>query len=274
MGKHLTSEDVAKYREDGVLFPISVFAAEEVQAFQAALAELERHFDGRAKPHEAGQCHLHFAWAARLVKDPRILDIVEDIIGPDILVHSSTIFKKFPREGSFVSWHQDGYYLDLDQPDFVSAWVALTESGPANGCLRVVRGSHRKGRMAHTNSAAAPRNLLTSGLEIQVRVEESEATDVVLRPGEMSLHDVNIVHGSNPNHSGISRVGFAIRYVAPHVIQASRHHQVMLARGADRYGRFEEYANAPAEDFELAAAAHRRFSGDLQAKRRRSGRLG
>lgn len=274
MGKRLSTADVASYREDGVLFPIQIFNTHEVSAFQAGLAEFERQLDGRPQPHQSGQCHLHFAWAARLVTDSRILDIVEDLIGPNILVHSSTIFKKYPREGAYVSWHQDGYYLDLDRPDFVSAWVALTESTPENGCLRVVRGSHRKGRMAHSNSAAAARNLLTSGLEIQVPVEECDATDVVLRPGEMSLHDVNIVHGSNANHAAISRTGFAIRYVAPHVAQASRHHPVMLARGSDPHGRFEIYPHAPMEDFDQAAAAHRRFSENLLAQRRSVGRLG
>jgi non-haem Fe2+, alpha-ketoglutarate-dependent halogenase len=107
-----------------------------------------------------------------------------------------------------------------------------------------------------------------------VPVEECDATDVVLRPGEMSLHDVNIVHGSNANHSAMSRTGFAIRYVAPDVTQASAHHPVTLARGSYSRGGFELYTTTPSEDFSIAVAAHRSFSEDLLAKRRNAGRLG
>jgi non-haem Fe2+, alpha-ketoglutarate-dependent halogenase len=265
--KRLTEFELNSYRRDGVLFPISVLNQAEVTGFLACLKELETGLGGAPKPHELGQCHLFFSWAHDLIRHPRILDVVEDVIGPDIVVHATTIFQKRPYDATFVSWHQDGYYLGLDQPDFVSAWVALTDSNAENGCLRVVRESHQRGSFPHGNSAASDRNLLTSGLEIAVEVEESEATDVVLRPGEISLHHVNIVHGSNPNHSGAPRVGFAIRYVAPHVTQTRPHFPVVLVRGNDRHGHFALQNDPPGNDFAQSLAAFREFSAKLNARR-------
>lgn len=272
MGKRISAEDVSTYHRDGVLFPIPVLDRAEVAQFRAALEEMERYFGRRPAPAEVGQSHLHFAWAARLATHPRILDAVEDLIGPDIIVHASTIFHKYPFEGAYVSWHQDSYFLQLDRADFVSAWVALSDSNQENGCLRVVRGSHRSGRLHHTDSAASENNMLVSGLNIAVAVQEEEATDVVLRAGEMSLHHLHIVHGSNANHSPHGRIGFAIRYVAPHVSQATPHHAVMLARGSDRYGHFQIHQGAPKEDFERAIAAQREFSAKLREQRQAQGR--
>ena len=270
MGKGLTASELSSYQENGVFFPVSVLNEREVEEFRAWLRQLEVNLGGSPKPHELSQCHLYFSWAYRLVSHPQILDAVEDIIGSDIVVHATSIFQKRPHDSTFVSWHQDGYYLGLDQPDFVSAWVALTESTIENGCMRVVRGSHCKGNFPHDNSAKSDQNLLSSGLEIAVTVEESQATDVVLRPGEMSLHHVNIVHGSNPNRSGSARVGFAIRYVAPHVSQSRSHFPVMLVRGEDRHGHFELQNSLPGDDFAESFAAFRDFSANLNARRQAS----
>lgn len=271
MGKRLTESELNSYRHDGILFPIPVLDEHEVKEYGACLKELEVGLGGTPKSHELGQCHLFFDWAHRLVSHSGILDVVEDVIGPNIAVHATSVFQKRPHDATFVSWHQDGYYLELDQPDFVSAWVALTDSNEENGCLRVVRSSHQNGSFPHGNSAMSQQNLLTSGLEIAVAVEESEATDVVLRPGEMSLHHVNIVHGSNPNHSGNPRVGFAIRYVAPHVKQARPHFPVLLVRGKDEYGHFELQDDPPGDNFEQSLAAFREFSAKLNARRQATG---
>jgi len=271
VSKRLTASELQSYQQDGVLFPVSVLTQDEVAGARSCLDRLEKRLGGSPKSHELSQCHLHFAWAYHLVSHPRILDVVEDVIGPNIVVHATSIFQKRPYDATYVSWHQDGYYLDLDQPDFVSAWVALTNSNTENGCMRVVRESHRSGSFPHVNSAKHEENLLSSGLEIAVAVEESEATDVVLRPGEMSLHHVNIVHGSNPNRSGNTRAGFAIRYVAPHVAQNRPHFPVMLVRGEDRYGHFELQTDPPGDDFEQSVAALRQFSANLTARRQATG---
>jgi hypothetical protein len=272
MGKRLSEKEVESYRKDGILFPIPVLDEAEVSRLAAAIEETERSLGQRPQGQLAGQCHLHFAWARRLATNSKILDIVEDIIGPDILAHSTTIFKKYPGEGTYVSWHQDGYYMNLDIPDLVSVWIAITDSDRDNGCLRVERGSHRKGILAHQMTATSERNLLTSGIQLDSAVEESATMDVVLRAGDASLHHVNLVHGSDANYSAKARAGFAMRFVAPRVTQRSPHHPVVLARGADRFGHFELYAKPAEEDFSAAARQHIQFSEQLRARRMASGR--
>ena len=158
--------------------------------------------------------HLFFRWAFELATHPAVLDVMEALLGPDLFVHSTRIFYKHPHDPSYVSWHQDGLYSSLSSNSAPSAWIALSASTPENGCLRVVPGSHRNGKLAHVETLAED-NLLNAGEVIQTHVDESAVRDFVLEPGQMSIHHVNLIHGSNPNHSGMCRIGFAISYITP-----------------------------------------------------------
>jgi non-haem Fe2+, alpha-ketoglutarate-dependent halogenase len=272
MRRILSSEQRARYEKDGVLFPVPALPP-------AALAEFREGFDAVAaqlgedrRSEWFGQWHLFFRWAYDLVTYPAILDAVEDLLGPDLLVHSTTAFAKRPRSPEFVSWHQDGYYWGLDAPRLVSAWVALTDSTPENGCLRVLPGSHRQGRLDHTLHPHE-HNLLVTGLDVTDEVDVSRALDIPLRAGEMSLHHVNMVHGSGPNRSDGPRIGFAIRYTTPEVSQERPHHPVVLARGSDRHGHFTLSAAPPRGSIAegvLAqqALARERYGAHLSSSRR------
>jgi ectoine hydroxylase-related dioxygenase (phytanoyl-CoA dioxygenase family) len=261
--------EVERYARQGVLFPIPALNRAEVARYRAAVEDLEARLGGKPKPSAMMQPHLFFRWAYDLVTHPAVLDAVEPVLGPDILVHSVSIFSKHPHTADYVSWHQDGYYWGLDAPRLTSAWIALTDSTAENGCLRVVPGSHRVDRLPHTDRPHSPDNLLASGLEIAVEVRESEALDLTLTAGEMSLHHVNIVHGSNPNRSAGKRIGFAIRYVAPAVRQALDHHAVVLARGRDDHHHYRLLEQPPAGSLEEGLAAQAEF-----ARRRVAARLG
>lgn len=257
------------YGQQGIFFPIPVLTPAEVARFRAEVENLEALLGGKPAPSAMMQPHLHFRWAYELVTHPAVLDAVEAVLGPDLLVHPVSIFSKHPRTADFVSWHQDGYYWGLDAPRLTSAWIALTPSNPENGCLRVVPGSHRVDRLPHRDRPYSPDNLLASGLEIAVDVAESDALDVTLAPGEMSLHHVNIVHGSNPNQSDGKRIGFAIRYVAPEVRQALDHHAVVLARGRDAHHHYTLLPEPPTATTEEGLPAQAEF-----ARRRIEARLG
>jgi ectoine hydroxylase-related dioxygenase (phytanoyl-CoA dioxygenase family) len=196
---------------------------------------------------------------------PRVLDAVEDVIGPDILVYGSGLFWKPPRDPAYVSWHQDGYNSKLSDK-FVSAWLALTDSSPDNGCMRVVRGSHHEGIVSHERTSVSPDNIGTGGLEIARHVEESEATDVTLAPGEMSLHHVAIVHGSNPNTSDRPRIGYAVRYVPPSTQQELDHIPVILARGCDRFGHFRRVEEPPSLSLQEAIDAQQELTNWILAR--------
>jgi ectoine hydroxylase-related dioxygenase (phytanoyl-CoA dioxygenase family) len=212
MPRTLTPEQVERYERDGALCPIPVLTPEEVARFRAGFAELEAALGGRPRP--IGLSHLFFRWAYELATHPAIADVVEDVLGPEILLHGSLIICKYPGDGSYVAWHQDGTYSGLSTTPTTSAWIALSESNADNGCMRVIPGSHRNPMLPHRDTYS-PQNLLGHGEEIQVEVDEAQAVDLVLRPGEMSLHQNNIIHGSGPFRSGEQRIGFVLRLVTP-----------------------------------------------------------
>ena len=184
-----------------------------------------------------------------------MLDAVEQVIGPNILVWGSSFFIKEPRNPSFVSWHQDSTYWGLEPPDIVTAWVALSESIHENGAMRVIPGSHKLDQAPHRDTFAAD-NLLSRGQEIMVEVDESKAVELPLQPGEMSLHHVRLIHGSEANPSAKRRIGFAIRYVPTYVRQAvGMRDSATLVRGVDNYRHFEP-ERRPEFDMAPAAQAH------------------
>lgn len=244
MPKFLTHDQIDTFEQNGVVFPMQVLTKEEVAHARVALETLRTTLGEHTDWQRFRQLHLFHSWARNLAVHPRVLDAVEDIIGPDILVNGSGLFWKLSRDPAYVPWHQDGYNSKLSER-FVSAWLALTDSSPDNGCLRVVRGSHREGIFPHEPTSVSPDNIGTAGLEIARQVEESEATDITLAPGEMSLHHVAIVHGSNPNTSDRPRIGYAVRYVPPSTRQKLDHIPVILARGRDRFGHFRHLEEPP-----------------------------
>jgi ectoine hydroxylase-related dioxygenase (phytanoyl-CoA dioxygenase family) len=204
--------------------------------------------------------HLVFGWANRLVRHPKILDAVEDLLGPDLLVWGSGFFIKEPHDPAYISWHQDSTYWGLSHPDIVTAWVALSVSDAANGAMQVLPGSHLRDQLPHRDTFAQ-NNLLTRGQEVAVEVNPADAVMMPLQPGEMSLHHVRIVHGSEPNRADYRRIGFAIRYVPTYVRQtAGPKDYAMLVRGADRFRHFD-YEPEPRQDLgEAEVATHARIT--------------
>ena len=250
----LSPEMTARYRRDGVLFPLPAIAAAESRALLEKLEALERREGGKISRRTNHKPHLLLTWLADLVRDARILDRVESVIGPDILCWSTDFFVKNPGDRKRVTWHQDSTYWGLSEPDIVTAWVALTPSTPESGCMRVVPGSHLRDQLPHRDTFGE-NNLLSRGQEVQVEVDEREAVDVILAPGEMSLHHVRLIHGSEPNNSGHRRVGFAIRYLPTRIRQLSgMPDSATLVRGRDLFGNFAPEP-APASDFHPDAVA-------------------
>jgi ectoine hydroxylase-related dioxygenase (phytanoyl-CoA dioxygenase family) len=212
-----------RYERDGIVFPVPVLSREEVLKFRQALEEVVEERQRRVD-----NLHLQFPWAYRLASHEAVLDAVESILGPEILIDGNLVFYKPPRDESYASWHQDSVYSGWHLTPSVSAWIALTVSEPANGCMRVVPGSHRQGVLEHDN-VHDPNLLNKRGERLRMDVDDSQAVDVVLRPGEMSLHHTNIIHGSNPNMSDGPRIGFIVRFVTN--LSTNRDRQVMRVRG-------------------------------------------
>src|SRR5437016_1886407 len=238
MPKMLTEAQIAQYREDGFLSPIPVMGEDEALALRATLETVEAGMGGPLRGDLRHKSHLLFPFLADLVRNPNILDAIEDLLGPALLCWTSNFFIKEAADPAFVSWHQDSTYWGLSAPEVATAWVALTPSNAANGAMAVIPGSHRFDQLPHRDTFHR-HNLLTRGQEVMVEVDEREAVPLNLRPGEMSLHHVRLVHGSAPNPSPDRRIGFAIRYIPTHLRQLAGADSATLVRGVDRFGHFE-----------------------------------
>lgn len=243
----LSAHQVNSYRRDGLLFPLAALTKAEVHYFRSCHDELDRRLGGRATPEQKGDCHLTFKWVCDLAMHPTVLDAVEDIIGPNILIHSSTIFTKYAHDEKFVSWHQDSHYWHLSEPQLVSAWIALTDSTIENGCLRVLPRTHTRS-FEHLEKPQQT-NILQRGQTVS-EVLDVRAVDILLRAGQMSFHHANLIHGSKPNTSTGPRIGVAVRYVATSVKQKKLHIPVILASGRDQYHhyRLQERPTADIEE--------------------------
>jgi hypothetical protein len=261
----LSPEQVRSFRENGYLAPIPVLPAAEVAAARANLDALMRKTDGLADPASRHKPHLYSRWISELVRDPRLVDPVAALIGPNLLVWRSVFFVKKGNSPGFVDWHQDAAYWYLSSDDVVTAWIALTESTVANGCVRVVPGSHREPVAPHRIRFSA-NNLLARGQRAAVDIPEEKIRYLELSPGEMSVHHVRTLHGSGANASGGERVGFAIRYIATSVRRPGRRQSASLVRGEDTYGHFDLEPEPRFDDDPVALEWHRRSRRDYAAE--------
>jgi hypothetical protein len=251
----LSEAAVAAYHRDGFHFPVRVMQASEAADYRRRLEVHEARASAPLQGNWRHKTHLLFTWADELVNHPVILDAVEDVIGPDILCWTTNFFIKEAHSPGFVSWHQDSTYWGLEPDDVITAWVAFTRSDLESGCMKVIPGSHTISQLPHTETFHKD-NLLSRGQEIAVEVDESKAVDILLEPGEISLHHIKLVHGSAPNRSADRRIGFAMRYIPPHVRQIRMRDSAMLVRGVDRFHHFDPEPRPRHDIDEAALAAH------------------
>ena len=201
---------VSRYEEDGYVVLPGVIDDE-------LTAEAQGHVEwmGTKYPDvRPEQYHHHLIvddpfWI-RLCTDPRLIDVIEPFLGPDIALFAAHYISKPPGDGQPVLWHQDGNYWPLEPMEVITIWLAVDDSTPENGCMRVVPGSHRDQKL-HRHRTSDGKNVLRS--ELDVKVDESEAVDVVVPAGGVSLHDPYLIHGSKANLSDRRRCGLTLRYI-------------------------------------------------------------
>ena len=168
---------------------------------------------------------------------PVIVGAVADLIGEDILLYGTVLFFKEPKSAGFVSWHQDATYMGIEPHTFVTPWLALTPSNPQLGCIKAIPSSHKDGIRTH-HDTFGENNILTRGQTV-AEVDEAAAVDLILRPGQMSIHHARTVHGSMPNHSNERRMGIALQaYMGPDSRQMIGEHLVQVVQGCDSGGNF------------------------------------
>ncbi len=262
MAKHLSDEQIARYRDDGFLFPVDVFSAAAAAAYRARMEALEAEH-GTMK--YAMKPYLTVTMADEIAHDETLLDAVEDLIGPNLLVWDGAFINKEPRTDTFVSWHQDLTYWGIGPPEeIVSIWLALSPVSPENGGMRMVPGSHH-GVLAHKDKFGED-NLLSRGQTLADAVDEASVVDMTLAPGQMSMHHGLVVHGSNPNRSDHRRIGLNFQFITPAVRQREMTgDSAMLVRGADRGGHFAPEPR-PVVDFAPESIA---FAEDIASRRQK-----
>lgn len=255
MTKMLSNAAVDAYRRDGYYFPVPVLTPAEVSHYRGCLEEHEAKTGAPLQGNLRHKAHLLFTWVDELVHHPKIVDAVEDVLGPNLLCWTTNFFIKEAKSPGFVSWHQDAFYWGLSKDDVITAWVALSPANLESGCMKFLPGSQTQEHLQHVDTFHKD-NLLSRGQEIAVKVDGERTVDCILQPGEMSLHHVKLVHGSEPNRSDDRRIGLAIRYIPTDLRQLKVRDSATLVRGVDTYGNFD-LEPRPRRDLDDAAlAAH------------------
>jgi ectoine hydroxylase-related dioxygenase (phytanoyl-CoA dioxygenase family) len=238
--------DLKRFEENGYLTGIRVFGPDQADRIREQFNALEAR-EGRERCRIGLQGrHLDVPFLWYVASHPTIVDCMEALIGPDVLLLSTHVFCKYPEDaGKFVAWHQDVTYWGLEPPYALTAWYAVDDSDVENGCMRVIPGSHRRGIFDHGTSQR-PGNLLSINQEVTEPVDESQAVDLVLRAGEISIHHGHLIHGSNPNRSNRRRCGLTMRYVPPYVKPVRENSlkkpwPAVVVRGEDRERNFGDW---------------------------------
>ncbi len=236
MGKALSQKQIDAYNDDGFLFPFDLYSEDEAGELSRQFQALEEEIGHDPQERFRIKAQLPFPWLCDVVKDERLLDAVEDLIGPDILCWGASFFAKKAHDPRYVSWHTDSFFYGFDPADTLTAWLAFNESSIEAGCVSYIPGSH-KSTTTH-ELKPHPDNLIPMG-QHALGVDESKSVPAVLKAGQIVFHHESVVHGSGPNNADHPRVGLSIHYVAPHVRETRFDGSTaMLLRGEDKYGHW------------------------------------
>ena len=241
----LSSNQLKMYSEEGFVSPIDIFSKEEALEIRKEIENIEKKWPNELEGPGRNYVHLISPIFDKVCHNSKILDAVESIIGKNILVCGTTLFIKNSNEKGFVSYHQDAKYIGLEPHNWVTAWIAVTDSNENNGCMRMWPGSHKE-KIKHHNQKFDENNLLTRGQTIE-NISIEKTIPLVLKAGQMSLHHPKVVHGSELNKSNDRRIGFVVQsYIGTNVNQVLGKIYVQLARGKDSYN-FHEHVKRPVE---------------------------
>jgi non-haem Fe2+, alpha-ketoglutarate-dependent halogenase len=236
---YLSPNQLKQYADEGFVSPINIFSKKKAKEIRNEIELIEKDLPEELEKSGRYNVHLISPLLDEVTHNPKILDAVQSLIGEDILVCGTTLFIKNPNEKGFVSYHQDAKYIGLEPHNWVTAWVAITDSNEHNGCMRMWSGSHKDNFKEHDQKFNEG-NLLTRGQTVK-NVPMDETTPLILTAGQMSLHHPTVVHGSDLNKSDDRRIGFVIQsYIGTNVKQVIGRNSVQLARGKDNYNFHEK----------------------------------
>ncbi len=235
---YLSSNQLKQYKDEGFVSPLNIFSKEKAKEIRNEIELIENKLPGELEKSGRYNAHLISPLLDEVTHNSKILDAVQSLIGENILVCGTTLFIKNPYEQGFVSYHQDAKYIGLEPHNWVTAWVAITDSNEKNGCMRMWSGSHKDNLKEHDEKFNEG-NLLTRGQTVK-NVPKEKTTPLILEAGQMSLHHPTVVHGSELNKSNDRRIGFVVQsYIGTNVKQVLGKNGVQLARGVDEFNYHE-----------------------------------
>ena len=261
MLKVLTKQQIEQYHDEGFIAPIRVISEAEALSIKSQLEEVEMQFPEEINAESRNNLHLSFEFLDELAHNPIIVDAIEDLIGPDIALWATVMFIKEPSSKHYVSWHQDATYMGMNSTDFPTPWVALSPSNLETGCMTMIAGSHKQEIRKHKDTFAE-HNILTRG-QVIPEVDESKGVDLILEPGEMSIHNGAIIHGSKPNKSQQRRIGFSLQsYMSPAIEQVVGRNIWTHIRGKQRQDRDGLSLDRPKYNMDPVTVSQRKIANE------------
>jgi non-haem Fe2+, alpha-ketoglutarate-dependent halogenase len=240
--KSLTKEQVEQFNCDGFLKGLRIFYEQEAKAnrryFDALLSSV---LAAGSDSYSISSAHLRYRYVYDLLTDHRLVAIVKDLLGENVIAWGSHFFCKMPRDGKSVAWHQDASYWPLSPSKTATVWLAIDDADRANACMRFLAGSHHFGHLTYRPSDPSEHNVLNQTIENVERF--GEPVDVELKAGEISIHSDLLLHGSDANESDRRRCGLTLRYCAADVRAGlGWNAKGVIASGVDPFGH---WANPP-----------------------------
>ncbi len=251
----------SEYNRLGYYYPLDALSSAQALDYAQRLTVLAESDQSAELGYrgQLNQLHAVCPFVNQIIRNPVILDAVESILGPDILVWGVSLFLKPPQSAGHVSWHQDLTYWGLSSEREVAAWIALGPVTRENGCMRFIPESHLNGQIDHSDTADES-NILTRGQHADIAIDESSVVYAELDAGQVSLHHGHLLHASGPNSTDQPRVGLVINYLSTSVQQSvAKTDFAMLVRGEDRYSHFQHLPEPKGELDDEGLSWHRKM---------------
>ena len=225
----------SQFEEDGFFSPLCLFDNSTALSYRGILETVEQKTGSLNYRYKI---HTVVEMAYKLASNKELLDSVEVLLGPNILLYNTSFVIKEPQSKAHISWHQDLTYWGFNDDKQVAAWIALSDATEENGCMHMIPGSHKGGQLPHRTTKDS-NNLLHHGQTIE-GVSEEQSRCIPLNAGEASLHHGWTMHTSYPNKSDDRRIGLTINYISTDMFQTqTEHDSAMLVRGVDHYNHFK-----------------------------------
>lgn len=264
MGKALTDAEIAAYRANGFHTPFRAMSEEDALECRKNLERFEAERPDGVKKLDL-KCNLLLPWVDRMTRTPRLLDALEDLLGPNLLCWNSSVRNKKAHSPTYAGWHQDTRYITI-RPTGVIAFLALSPTNTDSGTVSVIPGSHKWDVLPHEDTQDKD-SILTRGQYITAEFDKTNVTPLNLKPGECGFFDHNIVHSSGPNHTGDRRLVMLNGYFATRSKPMDdRRVSAFVVRGKDEYGYFDP-DRVPVEEFGPAELVAHREAVEVQAKK-------